>query len=123
MAEYEFTTEENRCIDSLRRKLLHIGILFLVLGVLQLVQSFLLADELGRWISLAAALLLLGLGWLFMRPIDNFRRILTTEGRDIREIVVAVKDLRAAFLGAEVILLVFVAGIIIEVMRLAGPNG
>jgi hypothetical protein len=123
MAEYEFTAQENRCIDSLRRKLLHISVLFLVLGVLQLVQSFLLADALGRWISLAAALLLLGLGWLFMRPLDNFHRIVTTEGRDIREIVVAVKDLRVAFLGAEVILLLFVAGIIIEVMRLAGPSG
>ena len=118
MAEYEFTEEENRHINQVRRKLKHISILFLLLGVLQLIQSFLLADETGRWISLAAAILLLGLGWLFMRPLDNFRRIITTQGQDIREVVTAIKDLRAAYLGAEIILIIFAAGIIVEVMRL-----
>jgi hypothetical protein len=125
MAEYEFTAEENRCIDTLRRKLLHVAILFLVLGALQLVQSFVHADRTGSWVStsLAASLLLLGLGWLFIRPLDNFRRIVTTEGRDIREVVVAIKDLRTAYLGAEIILVLFVAGIIVEVMRLASLPG
>jgi hypothetical protein len=122
MAEYEFTDEENRHIDSLRRKLRHIAVLFLLLGVLQLVQSFLLTDETGRWISLGASFLILGLGWLFMRPLDNLRRITTTEGQDIREVVIAIKDLRAAYLGAEIIMLIFAAGIIIEVMRVtSGP--
>jgi hypothetical protein len=119
MAEYEFTDDENRLIDQLRRKLQQISILFLVLGVLQLVQSFLLTDETGRWISLGAAILLLGLGWLFMRPLDNLRRIMGTTGQDIREVVVAINDLRAAYLGAEIILIIFAAGIIVEVMRLA----
>jgi len=120
MAEYEFTEEENRHIDSLRRRLQHIAVLFLLLGVLQLVQSFLLADATGRWISLAASFLILGLGWLFMRPLDNLGRIITTEGQDIREVVIAIKDLRVAYLGAEIIMLIFAAGIIIEVMRLTG---
>jgi hypothetical protein len=118
MAEYEFSDEENRHIDSLRRRLQYIAILFLVLGTLQLVQSFLLTDVTGRWISLAASFLILGLGWLFMRPLDNLRRIITTEGQDIREVVIAIKDLRAAYLGAEIIMLIFAGGIIIEVMRL-----
>jgi Mlc titration factor MtfA (ptsG expression regulator) len=78
MAEYEFSDEENRHIDSLRRKLQHIAILFLLLGALQLVQSFLLTDETARWISLAASILILGLGWLFIRPLDNLRRIITS---------------------------------------------
>jgi hypothetical protein len=120
MAEYEFTDEENRHIDSLGRRLQHIAVLFLVLGVLQLVQSFLLTDTAARWISLGASLLILGLGWLFIRPLDNLRRITTTEGQDIGEVVVAIKDLRAAYLGAEIIMLMFAAGIIIEVMRLTG---
>jgi hypothetical protein len=118
MAEYEFNAEENRLIEHLARKLLHIAILFLVLGVLQLVESFMLADPTGRWISLAVAILVLGLGWLFMRPLDNFRRVVSTEGHDMREIVTAIKDLRTAYLGAEIILLIFSAGIIFEVMRL-----
>ncbi|TFG86838.1 MAG: hypothetical protein E4H19_04360 [Chromatiales bacterium] len=123
MAEYEFSDEENRHIDSLRRKLQHIAILFLLLGALQLVQSFLLTDETARWISLAASILILGLGWLFIRPLDNLRRIITTEGQDIREVVIAIKDLSSAYLGAEIIMLIFAAGIIIEVMRLTGSAG
>ncbi len=118
MAEYEFSAQENRHIESLARKLLHISILFLVLGLLQLVESFMLPDPTGRWISLAVAILILGLGWLFMRPLDNFRRVVSTEGQDIREIMTAIRDLRTAYLGAEIILLIFAAGIIFEVMRL-----
>jgi len=118
MAEYEFSDEENRHIGSLRRRLQHIAALFLVLGVLQLVQSFLLTDDAARWISLAGSFLILGLGWLFIRPLDNLHRIITTEGQDIREVVIAIKDLRAAYLGAEIIMIIFAAGIIIELMRL-----
>ena len=123
MAEYEFTAEENRVIDQVRRKLQHIAVLFLILGVLQLIGSFLLTDPAGRWISVGSAILLLALGWLFWRPLDNFRRIISTEGQDIREVVTAIKDLRAAYLAAEIILIVFAAGIIIEMMRLTTGTG
>lgn len=123
MAEYEFTAEENRHIDQVRRKLQHIAVLFLVLGALQLIESFLLTDPAGRWISVGSAILLLALGWLFWRPLDNFRRIISTEGQDIREVVTAVKDLCAAYLGAEIILVVLAAGIIFEVMRLTTVTG
>jgi hypothetical protein len=123
MAEYEFTAEENRHVDQLRRKLQHVAVLFLVLGVLQLIESFLLAEPAGRWMSMGGAILLLGLGWLFLRPLDNFRRIISTEGQDIREVVTAIKDLRAAYLGAEIILVIFAAGVIVEMMRLTTGTG
>lgn len=123
MAEYEFTAEENHHIDQLRRKLQHVAILFMVLGALQLIESFMLTDPPGRWISVGGAILLLALGWLFWRPLDNFRRIISTEGQDIREVVTAIKDLRAAFLGAEIILVVLAAGVIVEMMRLTTGTG
>jgi hypothetical protein len=123
MAEYEFTAEENRHIEQLRRKIQHISLLFIVLGGLQLVQSFLMAEPTGRWISLGGAVLLLALGWLFFRPLDNFRRIITTEGQDIREVVTAIKDLRTAYLGAEIIMVILAGGIIVEVMRLTTGTG
>jgi protein-S-isoprenylcysteine O-methyltransferase Ste14 len=123
MAQYEFTAEENRHIDQVRRKLQHIALLFLVLGVLQLVGAFMLPDSTSRWISVGGGILLLALGWLFWRPIDNFRRITTTAGQDIREVITAIKDLRAAYFAAEIILIVFAAGIIIELMRLTTGKG
>ena len=123
MAEYEFSAEENRLVDQVRRKLQHVAILFLVLGALQLIESFMLSDPTGRWISLGSAILVLALGWLFWRPLDNFRRIVSTQGQDIREVVTAIKDLRAAYLGAEIILVVLAAGITVEVMRLTSGTG
>jgi hypothetical protein len=123
MAEYEFTAEENRVVDQVSRKLKHIAILFLALGALQLADAFMLTDPTGRWTSMGAALLLLLLGWLFWRPLDNFRRIITTEGSDIREVITALKDLRLAYLGAEIILIVLAAGIIVEMMRLTTGKG
>jgi len=123
MAQYEFTAEENRVVDQVRRKLQHIAILFLALGALQLADSFPLTDPVGRWTSVGAAILLLALGWLFWRPLDNFRRIITTEGCDIREVITALKDLRVAYLGAEIILVVLAAGIIGELMRLTTGKG
>ena len=86
----------NSSTATLRKLLVDI---ILVLGILQLVQSFLLTDAGGRWVSLGAAIALLALGWLFMRPVDNFRRITTTAGHDIHEVGIAIRDLRAAYLG------------------------
>ena len=123
MAQYEFNEEENRLVSQVGTKLRHISILFLILGLLQLAQSFMLTDAFGRWISLGAAILLLGLGWLFMRPLDNFKRIVATTGQDINEVVIAIKDLSAAYLAAEVLLLLFAAGTLIEVMRLTTGTG
>jgi hypothetical protein len=118
MAEYEFTDADNLRIKNLRQRVLHVAILFMALGILQLVSAFLLTDQTERWISLGAALLLLILGWLYVRPLDNFRRITETQGQDIRQVIIAMKDLRAAYLAAEVIFGIFVAGIIVEIMRL-----
>jgi hypothetical protein len=123
MAQYEFTAEENQVVAQVSSKLRHIAILFLALGVLQLVEAFMLTDPAGRWINVGAAVLLLALGWLFWRPLDNFRRIITTQGSDIREVITALKDLRMAYLGAEIILIVLAAGIIGEVMRLTTGKG
>jgi hypothetical protein len=123
MSQYEFTADENRLIAQVGTKLRHISILFLALGALQLAQSFMLGDPLGRWISLGASLLLFGLGWLFYRPLDNLHRILTTSGKDIHEVVAAIKDLRAAYLAAEIIMLALAAGVVVEIMRLTTGTG
>jgi hypothetical protein len=123
MSQYEFTAEENRLITQVGTKLRHISILFLLLGALQLAQSFMLTDSSGRWISLAASLLLFALSWLFFRPLDNLRRIVTTTGQDIHEVVVAIKDLRAAYLAAQIIMLVLAAGVVVEMMRVTTGTG
>ncbi len=123
MSDYEFGDADNVRISKLRGNILQVAWLFIILGVLQLAAAFMVSDVMARWITLAAGILLLTLGWLFLRPLDNFRRILSTKGQDIRQVVIAMKDLRAAFLAAEVIFGILVAGIIVEVMRLYSGVG
>jgi len=118
MAEYEFSGAENRRVRSLRGTILHIAFLFVAFGALQLAGSFFLVDIAGRWISLAAAVLFLVLGWLYVRPLDNLRRVVESNGQDIRQMMAALSDLRVACLGGEIILVVLVATIIVEIMRL-----
>jgi hypothetical protein len=121
MAEYEFNAEQNKGIDQLHQKLLHVAILFMMLGGVQLVGSFFLVGAAARWVSLVAAVLFLAMGWLFVRPLDNFKRVTTTEGQDIKEMMIALSDLRAAFLLAEIVVAILVISIIVEIMRLQNP--
>lgn len=122
MASYEFSDAHNQKLSGLRGRLLQVAILFLAFGLVQMVASFVLADETGRWVSLAASMLLLGLGWLYIRPLDNLSRVINTKGQDIRQIMIAFSDLRVAFLGGEVILVVLVATVIVEIMRLVSAS-
>ena len=121
MAEYEFTAEQNEGIDQLRQKLLHDSLLFIIMGGIQLVGSFFFSGAGARWVSLLAAVLFLVMGWLFMRPLDNFKRVTTTEGEDVKEMMIALSDLRAAFLLAEIVVAILVVAIIAEIMRLQYP--
>jgi hypothetical protein len=121
MAEYEFTAEQNEGIDQLRQKLLHVSLLFLIMGGIQLVGSFFFAGAGARWVSLLSSVLFLIMGWLFMRPLDNFKRVTTTEGEDIKEMMIALSDLRTAFLLAEIVVAILVVAIIAEIMRLQYP--
>lgn len=118
MAGYDFSEAENQRLNRLRQTIMHISILFIAFGALQVVASFFIAAIAGRWISLASGILFLVLGWLYARPLDNLRRVLYSKGQDIRQILIALSDLRVAYLGGEVILLVLVATIFVEIMRL-----
>ena len=118
MAEYEFGDAENKQVDALRRNLVQVSWLFIILGIIQLATAFTVADPSARWVALGSGILLLALGWMFMRPLDNFRRILTTSGQDIRQVMIAMKDLSTAYLVAEISFGLLAAGIFVEVMRL-----
>ncbi|MEQ1802647.1 MAG: hypothetical protein ABL989_12045 [Gammaproteobacteria bacterium] len=118
MAEYEFGDVENQQVRELRGNLLQVSWLFVILGVIQLATAFTVADPSARWIALASGILLLALGWMFMRPLDNFQRILTTTGQDVRQVIIAMKDLSTAYLVAEIAFGILAAGIFVEVMRL-----
>ena len=116
MTGYEFTEFQNQRINQITQKLSHISMMFFALGVIQLLSAFLVST--GAVVSGAAAsgILFLGLGYVFRRPLDNFKKITTTEGSDIPELMVGLDDLHVAYLTGQVIIgclsVVFVADVI-----------
>lgn len=120
MAEYEFTTEENRSIDELHTKLSTISVMLVVAGVSLMIFAHSGETPRAIWFEamLAAALIILGL--VYYRPVDNLKRVTGTAGHDILIMMMAMNDLRIAFARAQVI---FVFLIIMALAQLSWMLG
>lgn len=98
---YEFSAEQNKTFESLRAKMLHVVILYVIIAVLQiLLFSFGPNSSSGDFPLLILAILHLILAFVFYRPLDNFQKVITTQGNDIEETLQAIKDMNVAFLVA-----------------------
>ena len=97
MAEYELSQAENRRVQRLHQRLLWASISLVTLGVVMGVSAHFRATGEQLWVQLIAALFFVALGIVFWRPLDNLKRITTTQGSDITELMIAMKDLRVAF--------------------------
>ena len=116
MAEYEFTTEQNEAIDSLREKILHVSVLMFVMGILLELQGHLFFEGTTlAYLSIGGAIYIV-LGFVFFRPIDNLRRITTMEGEDIFQLMVAMDDLRIAFTVGTVVYIVGILALVAAMM-------
>ena len=105
MAEYEFTAEQNTSIDAFRQKLLHISISCLILGALLLHLSYTAATGVSIYHLSSVGFVYMILAVVYFRPIDNFKRITTTKGNDVFEMMIAMDDLRIAFTIGQVLFL------------------
>ena len=112
MSEYEFTAEQNACIDQFRQKLFHISIFMMGIGSMMLVIAHRVVTGVGLWHMTFGAMAFILLGFVYFRPIDNFKRITTTEGHDVFELMIAMDDLRVAFTTAQA-LVVFMIGLLL----------
>ncbi len=117
MAEYEFTEEQNRIFTALSKWMLLLAIVVFLGGVATVVQ----------WLLDPPAILLLANGLMYIvlavtiyLPVDNIKRIVETEGSDIKELMIAFNELDKGWLLANiamalsrlVILLILVAAIL-----------
>ncbi len=123
MAEYEFTEEQNRVISALAKWLWWLAIVVFLGGVATVIQWFL---DLSAILSLTSILLLAnGLMYIVLAvtaylPVDNLKRIVQTEGSDIKELMTAFNELDkglllaniAMALGRLVILLILISAIL-----------
>ncbi len=113
--EFEFTAEHNAVFKDLLKWLNLFSLLFIVAGVLIAVVAALMitgSEGMNALPGVGISLVMIALGVLFRRPMDNIRNITETEGRDISELMVAMKDFTQAFLSGAVIGLIFVGLVI-----------
>ena len=104
MTAYEFSESQNQQINEIAGKLSHISMLFYAFGALQLLDAVFISAGPLVWGATASGLLFFALGFVFQRPLDNFKKIITTEGSDIPELMIGLDDLHIAFLTGQIII-------------------
>ncbi len=120
MAEYEFTAEQNQSIDQLRTKLSTTSIMLIVAGALLVVFAH--GGETSRaiWYAGIPAIAFIVLGFVCYQPVDNLKRVTSTEGHDILIMMIAMKDLRIAFATGQVIIIVLIVMAIAQISWMLG---
>ena len=119
MSEYEFTVEENKTFDSLAGALSKFAYTFAVYAVGLIVMG-LLAFVAERPLTMSISMVVTGaitvvLALMFLKPVDNFKRITTTQGQDISELLGAMGNLNKTFGLLRVGMAVFLVSMIIAV--------
>jgi uncharacterized membrane protein YesL len=98
MAQHEFTAEQNRTFEALRAALIGfagaigtLAVLMVIYGLVGMSRGHLAGPVILLIIGSSAVALVLA--WQFTRPLDNFRAITTTTGRDMSQLGTALDDL------------------------------
>lgn len=122
MAEYEFTKSQEAVVNKLYNRLLSFGMAFGFYAFTYIVFVLRLADELGNLISwglAAQGVLAVGIAFLFVLPLNNIQRIVTTEGQDISQFRQVIRDMQTAFFGLQVSFILFIIVTIIGYIYVA----
>ncbi|HEY5666615.1 MAG TPA: hypothetical protein VIV64_07830 [Gammaproteobacteria bacterium] len=140
MAEYEFSEEDNKTFDLLARALRRFALTFAVFAVILTILgsiwiAFITAGTPDSptgspavggapWLIIvvyAGIPATAALALMFLRPLDNLKRITATEGRDISELLGALGDLNQSFgLLRMFVALLFIAMVIRVAILLFG---
>ena len=101
MSDYEFSKKEEQTIASLGQRMAIVGGLLVVTGIGRIILGFVRSGGEGFGggviVFLTAALFNIVLGVVFFRPTDNLKRIATTTGNDIKELMTAFSELASGF--------------------------
>ena len=95
---YEFDKGENAVFARLAGAMVFVGIAMFIPGVLLGVVAFLLPKTLlGQGICGVLALLLIAMGVLQYGAAGHFRRIVTTQGNDVENLMIALGELTSVY--------------------------
>jgi hypothetical protein len=112
MAEYEFSQQDNEIFSGLSRWMTAMSALIGIGGIATVVQF--LAGA-GGWIMLVQGIVFLVLATTFYLPVDNFKKIVRTEGKDITELMTGFSDMDKGWLVVNIVTAVLV---ILEIAQL-----
>jgi hypothetical protein len=114
MQEHEFSAEHNALFRALARNLLIVGVLITVGGIATIVQSLLGGFRL--WV-LIHGIVYCVMGVVFILPADNVRRIATTEGNDIKELMTAFSELDKGWLVGVIVAAISRIGMLVQLIE------
>jgi hypothetical protein len=108
MAQYEFTAEQNKVIGHVALRCVVNAVLLALLGLVGLIGAIISLRDATLLLSIVGMLygvVFITMGVMFFRPADNFRRVTTTEGQDITEIMAGLNELRGGFKLVSILIL------------------
>lgn len=119
--EYEFTEEQNQDLDQLYKRLNMFTLVLMISGAGILVGAIKSLIGTAGMLSLplfgfSIAMTLMGV--YFRKPLINIKNIIETEGQDITELMIAIKDFSRAFLSGAILSLLFFFVVIWRVQQL-----
>lgn len=116
MAEYEFDANQEKVIKNVATRFIVIAVLLALGGIMGvLTELILLVNQQKEFaiLLMAQASLQIIMGIFFFRPSDNFRRIVSTEGRDISELMIGLNDLT---MGIKIIVLLVLGSVAFDIV-------
>lgn len=102
MQGYEFSGSQNELIADLAKKMNFVGILLMVIGILSLISSIIalfaaFSQGAFDFSSLVQGVLLLLVGLWTRNAAQSFKRVVSTTGADIENIMGALAELRKLY--------------------------
>ena len=106
ITKFEFTEQHNQVFKSLTQNMVRSAIIWAMLGGILLVEAmaelFLLGGlsslgDMARILGFLIGPMVLTIAYYSYQPVDNFKNIILTKGRDIEELMIALDDLSKLF--------------------------
>jgi hypothetical protein len=123
MTNFEFIEEHNQVFKSLSQNMFRAAILWALLGGVLLVEAiaelFLLggltsSSDIARILGFLVGPMVLTIAYHSYQPLDNFKNIILTKGRDIEELMIALDDLSKLFNVSRIVISLIVFTLIIR---------
>lgn len=111
--EYEFSKAENEVFSSLSRWMIILALVIIgggIATIISFVADFIFSPifTLAYGLTIISGIMYCIMGLTFYFPTDNFKRIVTTKGKDITELMTAFREVDRGWLIVNIVTLIVV---------------